>query len=95
MSYRAEAFDRVKPRNMEKLKAAQSAGRLTIVLRSVVREIRDDVAVLDVAGESRILPVDDVVVRIGGNPPQALLDRIGVRMVQKEIPLPAAEALGA
>ncbi|HEU4993224.1 MAG TPA: NAD(P)-binding domain-containing protein [Gemmatimonadaceae bacterium] len=95
MSYRAESFDRVKPRNLEKLKAAQAAGRLTIVLRSVVREIRDDVVVLDVAGESRILPVDDVVVRIGGNPPQALLDRIGVRMVQKELALPAAEALGA
>jgi thioredoxin reductase len=60
-----------------------------------VREIRDDVVVLDVAGESRILPVDDVIVRIGGNPPQGLLDRIGVKMVEKELGLPAAEALGA
>ena len=95
LSYRAEAFDRVKPRNVEKLNAARATNRLTVVLKSVVREIRQDVVVLDVAGESRILPVDDVVVRIGGNPPQALLDRAGVRMVQKELAAPAAEALGA
>jgi thioredoxin reductase/Pyruvate/2-oxoacid:ferredoxin oxidoreductase delta subunit len=95
LSYRGESFDRVKPRNLEKLKAAQSSGRVTIILRSQVREVRDDVVVLDVAGESRILPVDDVIVRIGGNPPQPLLDRIGVRMVEKELGLPATEALGA
>ncbi|HEY7408724.1 MAG TPA: NAD(P)-binding domain-containing protein [Gemmatimonadaceae bacterium] len=95
LSYRGESFDRAKPRNLQKLQAAQSSGRVTIVLRSQVREIRDDVVVLDVAGESRILPVDDVIVRIGGNPPQGLLDRIGVKMVEKELGLPAAEALGA
>jgi thioredoxin reductase len=95
LSYRGESFDRVKPRNLEKLKATQSSGRVAIVFRSQVREIRDDVVVLDIAGESRILPVDDVIVRIGGNPPQALLDRIGVKMVEKELALPAAEALGA
>ena len=95
LSYRGEKFDRVKSRNMEKLSAAQAAGRVTIILKSQVREIRDDVAVLDVGGESRILPVDDVVVRIGGNPPQALLDKIGITMVEKELGLPAPEALGA
>ena len=95
LSYRKDAFDRVKPRNLEKLEAARAAGRVTVLLRSVVREIRDDVAVLDLAGESRIVPVDDVIVRIGGNPPQALLERAGVRMVEKELALPSAEALGA
>ncbi|HEX6052265.1 MAG TPA: NAD(P)-binding domain-containing protein [Gemmatimonadaceae bacterium] len=95
LSYRGESFDRVKPRNLEKLKAAQASGRVAVVLRSQVREIRDDVVVLDVGGQARILPVDDVVVRIGGNPPQGLLDKIGIRMVEKELGLPAAEALGA
>ena len=38
---------------------------------------------------------NDVVVRIGGNPPQAMLDRIGVRMVEKDLGLPNAQALGA
>ena len=40
-------------------------------------------------GEARILPNDDVVVRIGGDPPSAFLEQIGVRMVKKEIPLRA------
>jgi thioredoxin reductase (NADPH) len=95
LSYRGESFDRVKPRNLEKLKAAQATGRVAVVLRSQVREIREDVVVLDVGGQARILPVDDVIVRIGGNPPQGLLDKIGIRMVEKELGLPAAEALGA
>ncbi len=95
LSYRGDGFDRVKERNRGKLEAAAGAGRLTIILRSVVREVRDDIVVLDVRGDTRIVPVDDVVVRIGGDPPQAMLESIGVRMVQKELGLPDAEALGA
>ena len=96
LSYRGEAFSRLKDRNRSRLDAAAAAGRVTVRLRSQVREIRSDVAVLDVAGTTQIVPCDDVIVRIGGEPPTVLLEQLGVRMVTKELAPPAMnERLGS
>ncbi|MBI2408952.1 MAG: NAD(P)-binding domain-containing protein [Gemmatimonadetes bacterium] len=85
LSYRGAAFDRVKPRNQEKLARAIEAGKVTSLLGSTVREIRSDVALLDLNGETTILPNDFVVIRIGGEAPYAMLERLGVRIVEKEL----------
>lgn len=92
LSYRGEAFNRLKDRNRTRLDAAIKARRLTVVLNSNVREIRPDVAVLDVAGTAQIVPCDDVIVRIGGEPATALLEQLGVRMVTKVLAPPAGDA---
>lgn len=92
LSCRGERFDRIKARNAEKLTAAVEAGRVAVLLGSRVREIRSDVVVLEAGAESMILPNDDVVVRIGGDAPYAFLQRLGVRIVQKDVPLPGASA---
>ncbi len=92
LSYRGEDFTRVKERNRAKLDAAVEAGRVGVQLRSTVREIRPDRVVLDVAGESAILLNDDVIVRIGGDAPYAFLERLGIRIVQKDVPLPSEAA---
>lgn len=83
LSYRGDAFARIKDRNREKLDAAIAAGRLELMLRSHVREIREDVVALECEGMPRLLPNDDVVIRAGGEAPIALLERIGVRFVTK------------
>lgn len=85
LSYRGDAFSRLKERNRERIDAAAAAGRVTLLLRSQVREIRPNVAVLEVEGTTRIVPCDDVVIRIGGEPASAMLEQLGVRMVTKEI----------
>jgi thioredoxin reductase (NADPH) len=85
LSYRRTEFDRVKPRNREKLQQAVDAGRITLLLPSEVQAIRHDVVVIGVQDEIRLLPVDDVVIRIGGTPPQGMLAHLGVRMVEKEL----------
>jgi thioredoxin reductase len=85
LSYRGDAFSRLKDRNRERIDAAVAAGRVTLLLRSQVREIRPNVAVLDVEGTTRIVPCDDVVIRIGGEPATAMLEQLGVRMVTKEV----------
>jgi thioredoxin reductase len=90
LSYRGDAFARLKDRNRARIDAAIAAGRITALLRSQVREIRGDVTVLDVAGTTKIVPCDDVVIRIGGEPPTALLEQLGVRMVTKELAPPAS-----
>lgn len=90
LSYRGDAFTRLKARNRARIDAAISAGRVTAIFESEVREIRDGVAVLAVGATTRIVACDDVVIRIGGEPSTALLEQLGVRMVTKELVPPAS-----
>jgi len=90
LSYRGDAFARVKDRNRAKLDAALADGRVTAMLGSEVREIREDVVVLEHEGRAHVLPNDVVIVRIGGEAPYPFLERIGVHIVRKEIALEPA-----
>lgn len=90
LSYRGEAFTRLKDRNRARLDEAVAAKRLTVLLSSNIREIRNDVAVVDVGGLTQIVPCDDVIVRIGGEPATALLEQLEVKMVTKVLAPPAA-----
>lgn len=85
LSYRGDAFARIKDRNRDKLDAAVAARQVEVLLRSQVREIHAEVVALDCDGMPRLLPNDDVVVRIGGDAPIALLERLGVRFVTKAL----------
>jgi thioredoxin reductase len=91
LSYRGDAFARVKERNRTNLDQAVHCGKLRVMLKSQVLEIRPDAVVLDVEGREEVLPNDIVVVRIGGDPPYKLLEEIGVRIVKKDVPLPKEE----
>jgi thioredoxin reductase len=88
LSYRGESFPRIKPRNQEKLDRAVAAGRITLLLQTQLREVRAEVAVLEGPAGAMIIPNDDVVIRIGGDAPFAFLEQIGVRIVQKDVPIP-------
>jgi thioredoxin reductase (NADPH) len=92
LSYRSEAFARIKPRNQEKLDRVVAAGRVQLLLGTQVREVRSDVVVLEGKEGTALLPNDDVVIRIGGDAPYPFLERIGVRLVQKDIPIPGDQA---
>jgi thioredoxin reductase len=92
LSYRGDAFSRVKERNRARIEAAIAEGRVTALQRSVVKEIRPDLAIVDVDGATEVVWCDDVVVRIGGDPPNALLEQLGVRMVTKELAPPSPTA---
>jgi thioredoxin reductase/Pyruvate/2-oxoacid:ferredoxin oxidoreductase delta subunit len=96
LSYRGEAFSRLKDRNRARIDAAIAAGRVTALLRSTVREIRSEMAIVDVDGTSQLVRCDDVVIRIGGDSPTALLEQLGVQMVTKELkPTPEDVELGS
>ena len=93
LAYRGEAFSRIKERNQAKINDAIANGRVRVLFNTVVREIRSELVVLDTAGESAILPNDDVIVRIGGEAPFTFLERLGVRIIQKDVPVePPARA---
>jgi thioredoxin reductase/Pyruvate/2-oxoacid:ferredoxin oxidoreductase delta subunit len=93
LSYRGTELSRVKERNRLKLDAAVASGCLGLLLESVVREIRPGGVVIESAGRVRVEPNDWVIVRIGGEAAYPFLERIGVRIVRKEIALePAVNA---
>ncbi len=89
LSYRGTELKRVKDRNREKFAAATTAGKVTPLWESRVTAIREGDVELEMAGKRMTLPADYVIVRIGGEPPYAMLERIGVRIVQKDVPLVA------
>jgi thioredoxin reductase/Pyruvate/2-oxoacid:ferredoxin oxidoreductase delta subunit len=92
LSYRGDSFSRLKERNRARIEAAIAGGRVTVLRRSTVREIRPDMAVVDVDGATEMVQCDDVVVRIGGDPPNVFLQQLGVRMVTKELAPPSPTA---
>jgi len=92
LSYRGADFDRAKERNRAKLADAVAAGRIRLLLGSVVREIQRGEVVLEWDGQSHREPNDVVIVRIGGDPPAPFLQRAGVRIVHKELAIAASTA---
>ncbi len=92
LCYRGTAFTRIKPRNQEKLDRAVANRRIALLLGAEVREIRPDVVVVERPSGTMLVPNDDVVIRIGGDAPYAFLERIGVRIVQKDVPIPRDQA---
>ncbi|HET9951181.1 MAG TPA: NAD(P)-binding domain-containing protein [Candidatus Eisenbacteria bacterium] len=91
LSYRGETFGRIKERNREKLDALAKAGRIEVMLRSQVKEIGAQSTVVEIDGGWRTLPLDYVVVRIGGEAPYDLLRRAGISIVMKELSVSGAE----
>ena len=85
ISYRGDDFARAKERNRQRIAQAATEGRITLMMKSEVREIRRDVVVLEHEGCLRLLPNETVAIRIGGEAAYPFLQRMGVRIVHKEI----------
>jgi thioredoxin reductase len=95
LSYRGENFSRAKDRNRTHLEEAVHCGALRVMLNSEVREIGDGDVVVETMGQHEIIPNDIVVVRIGGEPPYTFLEKIGIRIVKKDVPLREEAHAGA
>lgn len=79
LSYRSEAFGRVKVKNREKLQQAEAANRLTVQLKSNVKEIGSDTVTLELASQEVVeIPNNAVIICAGGILPTPFLKEIGV-----------------
>lgn len=83
LSYRGEAFDRAKPKNRERVAAANKAGRLKVLLGSNVQQIARESVVVDLHGKSMELPNDSVIVSAGGILPTEFLKSAGIEVATK------------
>lgn len=83
LSYRSEAFSRVKQKNRDRVQAKAAAGRLRLALSSSVRRIDADAVLLKTPHGEEELGNDAVVVCAGGVLPTPLLQAAGVRFATK------------
>ena len=79
LSYRSEAFGRVKPKNRERLQRAEASKRLTVQLKSSVKEIRLDTVKIELADKKIVEILNEaVIICAGGVLPTPFLIEIGV-----------------
>ena len=83
LSYRGDAFARAKPRNRERVAAAERTGALRLLLGSQVERIEQDRVLLRQGGEHLILPNEAVIVSVGGVLPSEFLQRVGIHVETK------------
>jgi thioredoxin reductase (NADPH) len=83
LSYRSEAFNRVKEKNRLALKAAEQRGRLRVMLKSAPTAIDTDRITLKTEERTVDIRNDAVIVCAGGELPTPLLKKIGVMFETK------------
>jgi thioredoxin reductase (NADPH) len=79
LSYRKNAFFRIKPRNRERLDCAVEDGSVRVLFNSEVQRIHEHECTLSFEGEERVVPADTVYILAGGEPPYPLLKNMGIR----------------
>jgi thioredoxin reductase len=83
LSYRSEAFGRVKEKNRQRLDEAEKVGRIKVLLKSNVKEVGADKVVLDQDGTKLEVRNDAVIVSAGGILPTPFLKEIGILVETK------------
>ncbi len=83
LSYRSEAFARVKEKNRKRLEDAQQAGRVQVLLKSNVKQIETGKVILEQDGKRIELRNDAVIVSAGGVLPTPFLKEIGILVETK------------
>ena len=93
LSYRKEAFSRIKERNAKRIEDCMRSGKVKVMFNSNPVEIREQSVILDVNGQQEEIPNDFVWVFAGGTPPNDFLKKIGVQFGMRDMTLEAgAEA---
>jgi putative YpdA family bacillithiol system oxidoreductase len=78
LSYRKDAFSRIKERNSQRIQECMRKGKLKVIFNSNPVEFKQDNVVLEVGGKSQVIPNDYVWIFAGGEPPTAFLKKIGI-----------------
>ncbi len=78
LSYRKEAFSRLKERNSQRIQESIRKGKVKVIFNSAPVEFKEKSVLLDVNGKTEEIPNDYVWIFAGGEPPTAFLKKIGV-----------------
>ena len=78
LSYRQEAFSRIKERNAQRIEEFRRKGKVEVLFQSKPVEFKPNSVMVEVKGQVREVPNDFVWIFAGGEPPSAFLKKIGV-----------------
>ncbi|MGH7896887.1 MAG: NAD(P)-binding domain-containing protein, partial [Candidatus Binatia bacterium] len=85
LSYRRNAFARVKKRNQEQIDEMGKAGRVEVLLSSSIEEIRPSSVTMKTEAGVREITADQIFALIGADPPKTWIEKtIGVPFVMRE-----------
>jgi thioredoxin reductase (NADPH) len=90
LSYRKEAFSRIKDRNAKRIEEFAKKGKVKILFNSMPVEFKESSVALDSGGETIEMPNDFVWIFAGGTPPNDFLKKIGVGFGPQDITLEAS-----
>ncbi len=80
LSYRKEAFTRLKDRNEKRIRESMQNGKVNAIFNSMPVEFKTDSVTLQANGKTQEIPNDFVWIFAGGEPPTAFLKKIGVQV---------------
>jgi len=85
LSYRSDAFSRIKPKNAEKIKDAMISGRVKVLFSTNPLRINKDSVVLTTSQEGEELYIENDLVYIfaGGELPTQFLQKAGIEITKK------------
>jgi thioredoxin reductase len=85
ISYRGDAFSRLKPNNLRKINQVIESKKIRVLLNSTVKEILDDKVILSLnASETEKEIINDLVyIFAGGELPTKFLEKIGIGITKK------------
>ena len=90
LSYRREAFSRIKERNAQRIADSMKRGKVRVIFNSQPVEITDRGVRLEVAGAVRDIANDYVWVFAGGTPPREFLEKVGIQVGPRDLTAEAA-----
>jgi thioredoxin reductase (NADPH) len=91
LSYRKEAFTRIKERNAQRIEDCMRKGKVKVIFKSAPVEFKQNSVILDVNGKLQEIPNDSVWIFAGGEPPTAFLKKIGVGFGMRDMTLEASK----
>jgi putative YpdA family bacillithiol system oxidoreductase len=95
LSYRKEAFTRIKERNSQRIQECMRKGKLQVIFNSSPVEFKQDSVVLEVSGKPQTIPNDYVWIFAGGEPPTAFLKKIGIGFGAQDLTSAGAQEIKA
>ena len=91
LSYRKEAFSRIKDRNAQRIQESVRKGKVKVIFNSNPVEFKKDSVVLEMHGKTQEIANDYVWIFAGGEPPTAFLKKIGVGFGTQDITTAASK----
>jgi thioredoxin reductase (NADPH) len=93
LSYRKEAFSRIKERNAQRIERAMKSGKVNVLFNSIPVEFKPESVRIEVNGTIQETPNDFVWIFAGGTPPFDFLKNIGVQFGMRDMTMEGSSEL--